>query len=157
MKKNYKIIIPLCLVIVIKIIFYVLMNKIASLNPNIILFDLRVFYSPTLFYDNILLYTNEIEKYLMIFRAIDMIFPFTFAILFIQLFRKLESKHILFPLIALFSDLFENILLSYKMFHNTLSNDFIIYIINAVTLLKFLSLLASVGFLIILFIKKRKA
>ena len=131
------------------------MNKITNLNPNIILFDLKVLYSPTLFYDNLLLYTKEIEKYLMIFRAIDMIYPVMIAILFIQLFKKLGSNHILFPIIGLSCDLLENFLLAFKMFHNTASNDIVIYIINIFTSFKFIAIGISVILLVRLLIKKK--
>ena len=45
--------------------------KISNINPNIILFDAKLFYSPTIFYDNIALYTSEIRMYFLIFRVFD--------------------------------------------------------------------------------------
>ena len=89
---NRKIFVLFSLVIGIEVIFYFLMKEIMNLNPNIIIFDLRLFYSPTLFFTNIALYTTTIKTYLLLFRAIDMIFPFTYSLLLIQLLKMIISQ-----------------------------------------------------------------
>ncbi len=156
MKSNRKLFILFGIVLVIEVIFYLLVNKIMSINPSVIIFDMNVFYSPVTFYNNISIYTKEIKTYLLIFRILDMIFPVAYALLLIELLIKLESKHIVFPLFALFCDLFENIFLSYKIFHHSYSGDFIVYLINVITITKFSSIFISVIMIIYIIIKERR-
>ncbi len=156
MKNNKKIIILSVVVLTIYVLFNVLFNKIASLNPEIIIFDMQVFYSPATFYANIALYTPEIERYLLIFRYLDMVFLVTYTLLIIQIFKKYQAKYLIYPLVTLGSDLIENLLLAYKMFINQTYNRDIIYLINAITTLKFVTLLASFGIIITLAAKAKK-
>lgn len=157
MKNNTKIYILISLVLTIEVIFYLIMNKIASIDPRIIMFDLRLFYSPTLFFSNIALQTTTIKTYLLIFRAIDMIFPFAYALLLIQLFKKLNSKHIILPIAALILDLLENSILSFLMFVTSNSVDYYVYLVNVVTLLKFLAIFGSIIMIVILVIKEKRS
>ena len=156
MKDNTKTFILLGIVIVIEIVFFFLMNKITSINPDVIIFDLRLFYSPTVFYNNIQIYNAEIEMYLMIFRIIDVIFPVAYSLLLIQLLKNLGSSHKILPLIALVFDLLENILLSYKIFHHSYSGDFIVYLINTFTITKFIAIIFSIIMIVIIVIRKRR-
>jgi hypothetical protein len=153
---NRKIFVLFSLVIGIEVIFYFLMKEIMNLNPNIIIFDLRLFYSPTLFFTNIALYTTTIKTYLLLFRAIDMIFPFTYSLLLIQLLRKLKSTHIIFPILALVFDLLENIILSFLMVVANTALDYFVYLVNIVTSLKFLAIFLSITLIIVLVVKERR-
>ncbi len=153
---NIKIIILFGIVILIYLYFNFLTNKIIDVNPNIIIFDMKLFYSPTLFYSNLSLYDASIKYYLIIFRVVDMFFPFAYSILLIQLLYKVKSKIYIIPIIALFSDLVENGLLAYKMFVNQAYNEIIIYFLNAVTLLKFIAIFISIILIIILVIKEKR-
>jgi len=153
---NIKIIILFGIVILIYLYFNFLTNKIIDVNPNIIIFDMKLFYSPTLFYSNLSLYDASIKYYLIIFRVVDMFFPFAYSILLIQLLYKVKSKIYIIPIIALFSDLVENGLLAYKMFVNQAYNEIIIYFLNAVTLLKFIAIFISIISIIILVIKEKR-
>lgn len=154
---NSKIYVLIGLVVIIMIIFGLISMRISSINPNVIIFDTRLFYSPPLFYSNIALYTAEIRMYLLLFRMVDMFFPLFYALLLIQLFIRLNSKHVLFPLVALIADLMENVLLAYKMFVNQSSNDLIIYVINVFTITKALAILISIYMIISLIIKKKSS
>jgi len=144
MKNNKKIIILFGVVLVIYIFFSFLMAKIADINPDVIIFDMRLFYSPMFFYSNIILYTLAIKDYLIIFRIVDMFFPVAYTLLIIQILIKYQSKYLIYPLVTLGSDLTENGLLAYKMFINQTYNSNIIYLINWITILKFATLLVSV-------------
>ncbi len=121
------------------------------------MFDTRVFYSPNLFFSNIALYTSEIEMYFLIFRGVDMIFPFAYALLIIQLLRKLGSKHTLIPIAALVFDLSENIVLSILIYLKDSSLDFLVYIVNSITMFKFTAILVSIIMITILAVKKGRA
>ncbi len=154
-KDNSKIIVLIGLVVIIAIIFKVIFFKILNIDPNIIVFDTKIFYSPTLFFTNIALYTPEIRMYLLLFRVIDMFFPLFYGLLLIQIFIRFSSKHILFPMIALLADLVENILLAFKMFINQEINDLIIYIINTITITKFLAIMISIYLILAIIIKKK--
>lgn len=156
MKNNILIIIFLCLVILFEIFFYYLMNEISSIDSQIIMFDLKLFYSPTLFFSNIELYTPVIDFYLFVFRISDMIFPFIYSYLLILLLRKFKSTHLLFPLLALVFDLLENTILSFLVIMNDNTLDYYVYLVNVVTPLKFLSIFISIAMIVIIVIKDRR-
>ncbi len=156
MKKDKKLIILSSIVLIIYLIFNLLMHKIATLNSNILIFDMELFYSPNTFYSNLQLYTNTIKYYLLIFRVFDMFFPLAYSLLLVQLIKKYHYRLIVFPLTTLFLDLLENSLLAYKMFINQTYNEKIVYFINAVTTLKFLTLLISIVIIFYAVIKAKK-
>ncbi|MCK5388168.1 MAG: hypothetical protein KAJ22_02685 [Candidatus Izimaplasma sp.] len=156
MKKNKKIYILLSLVIIIEVFFYYLMSEIANLDPRIIIFDLRLFYSPALFFSNIALYTTSIKTYLLIFRLVDMIFPFAYALLLIQIFRKFNSSHIIFPFLALVFDLLENTILTFLVIVAGEGLDYFVYLVNVVTSLKFLAIFISIVMIISLLVRERR-
>ncbi len=156
MKKHNKIIILASLVIIIYLIFLILMHQIATLNPHILIFDMELFYSPTTFYNNLQLYTNTIKLYLLIFRIFDMFFPLVYSLLLVQLIKQYHPKLIVLPLTTLFLDLLENSLLAYKMFINQTYNENIVYLLNAVTSLKFLTLIISIIIVLYAVLKAKK-
>ncbi len=86
-----------------------------------------------------------------------MIFPFAYALLIIQLLRKLGSKHTLIPIAALVFDLSENIVLSILIYLKDSSLDFLVYIVNSITMFKFTAILVSIIMITILAVKKGRA
>jgi len=155
MRANIRIIFFSIIVILFELFFYYLMKEISSVEPKIIIFDLKLFYSPILFFSNIALYTPFIDLYLFVFRISDMIFPFVYSYLLILLLRKFKSQHLLFPILALVLDLLENFILSFLIILNDSSLYYFVYLLNIVTPLKFLLIIISIIMIIMAVVKEK--
>ncbi len=154
MNNNQRLIILLILVIIFEIFMYLLISEMHKIDPRIIIFDLRLFYSPALYISNTALYTPHIDVYLFIFRGVDMIFPFIYSLFFIQILKRLKHASIIFPVLALVFDLLENSILFFLNYIDNIKIDYYIYLVNIITPLKFLFILITI---VIIFYKSFKA
>ena len=156
MNNNSKITILFILFIVFEVFMYLLIREMHEIDPRIIIFDIRIFYSPDLYISNTALYTTYIEGYLLIFRMTDMIFPFIYSLLLIQILKKLKSSSFIFPILSLIFDLLENTILTFLNYGVFSSIDYYIYLVNIVTLLKFLTIFITLGIIVYLAYKGKR-
>lgn len=146
MKSKRKIAILLGLVVLLEILFLFLMKKIEMNSPGFEIFDMKLFYSITSFHSNQNLLQEESTTTLILFKGLDMLFPLIYGLLLYTWLKyvKVTNRILLaIPWIGMVGDYIENIVLTIKTYV-TNQLDFLIYITNAVTTVKFACILLSV-------------
>lgn len=119
------------------------------------MFDIKIFYSPNFFYQTIIsLNDSEVLNYLYL-HVIDYIFIVTFYPCLTLLLGKnsrVKTIELIIPIIAMFSDLTENILIDIGLCLSIPS--FLVVLLNIITITKFLAIGIAVVLIIYYRIKR---
>ncbi|MFK5882978.1 MAG: hypothetical protein QM489_01410 [Candidatus Izemoplasma sp.] len=144
------------LVVIILLIIFSLIDSDLS-KYNIMIFDTKLFYSPGTFYDNRVLLDLYTPSSYFVFRVLDTVFPFTYGLLLYGLLaRSKGSKLNYLPGIVVIIDIIENIVIISIQFISNTNSELVIYLLNAVTILKFSLIFVIVNILMLRLIKKFK-